>query len=415
MLKRIAGLGVPMIFLLPVIGFITSLCNIRSKTSAFVYVTFAALLGYAISFSDSSADSYRYARAFSEFDNALDYNALVNLYRSGELRDLYRVLLFYFTSIFSSNPKVMFAFAGVIYGILSYKAMIIFIKEAKGKYDLYVFILVLIFYTYVSLSNINGFRFWTGGVLLFCASYKYIIENQKLWLLGLLITPLFHYGFILMIPVLLLYSFISPFTYSSKGVNNLLFFIFVVSFFGSFLLGTNSINLGFLTQSDALSGAVGSRLDYVNSEDVASLVESRREGSAFLTVRKYFDYGIKTFVFITILYLRRLLQRMTGDKTAFTKLFAFVLYFYTFAFIATSFPSGTRFLNITHLFLMILLVKFYVVYTGFSIKKLILWALSVFSFNIAFVNFMLPYLILSSTFWYGNIFWILIEGWGFRP
>src|SRR5690606_9153481 len=102
MFKKISRISVPLFFIWPLGGFITSLFNIRSKTSALVYIGFAMIFGYAISFSNVSADSFRYAQAFGRFDNTLTYNKIVEMYQSGELRDMYRVLLFYFTSIFTN-------------------------------------------------------------------------------------------------------------------------------------------------------------------------------------------------------------------------------------------------------------------------------------------------------------------------
>ncbi|OBW42118.1 hypothetical protein AB670_01538 [Chryseobacterium sp. MOF25P] len=413
MYKKIAGLGFPLFFILPIAGFITALLDIRSKSSAFVYVGFAMLFGYAISFSDPSADSYRYAQSFSRFDNTLDSDAIIALYQNGELRDLYRLLLFYITSIFTTNPKIMYAFAGLVYGIFSYLSLRIFVNE-RGKYwDVFTFILALVFYTYISLSNINGFRFWTGALIFFYATYNYIIKKRTVGILGILVTPLFHYGFILIVPIMILYRFIHPLFYNKKGVMPVLFYIFIATFAASWFLSTNSINIGFLADSDSL-GAAGSRMNSLNTQDMANLVENRRDNSLFLGVQKYFDYGIKIFVFISILFLHKLLKRMKGDKTEYTSFFAFVLFFYSFAFIATSFPSGARFMNIAHLFLLVFLVKNYAIYRARRMKNLIMLALPAFSFSIAFTNFMLPSLILTPTFWYGNFFWTILEGWGFR-
>ena len=116
------------------------------------------LFGFAISFSDPSADSYRYAESFDRFNNSFSSNSIALMYLNGELRDVYRLLVFYITSLFSDNPKVMYAFAGFIYGIFSYKSLMIF-KENKGQYfDKFTIILGVIFYTYISLSNMNSFR-----------------------------------------------------------------------------------------------------------------------------------------------------------------------------------------------------------------------------------------------------------------
>jgi hypothetical protein len=190
-------------------------------------------------------------------------------------------------------------------------------------------------------------------------------------------------------------------------------YLFVLAFISSWFLKTNSIDLGFLTQTEVLSGAVANRIDYVNSKDVANLVQNRSENSLFLSVQKYFDFGIKIFVLISVVLIKDLIKRMTGDKTEYTKLFALVLFLYIFAFIAISFPSGARFLAIAHLFLILLLGKLYNIYQESDLKKLILFALPVFSFQIAFTNFAAPIIFISHTFWYGNVFWLIIEGWDF--
>ena len=74
--KRLAGLGFPLFILLPWLGFLFSLFDFKSKKSAFIYVAFSMLYGYSISFSETGADSYRYAIAFTNFDNSLNYSVI---------------------------------------------------------------------------------------------------------------------------------------------------------------------------------------------------------------------------------------------------------------------------------------------------------------------------------------------------
>lgn len=409
MVKKLTSVGLPMFIILPVVGFIISLFNFRSKTSGFIFIAFSTLFGYAISFSDSSADSFRYAYAFSNFDNTLDYNKIVNLYQIGELRDMYRLLLFYFVSIFSKNPKVMYAIAGLIYGVLSYLCILTFVNNS-GRKDSYVTILAVIFFTYVSLSNINGFRFNTGALLLYLSVYQFILKKKTLWVIGILCTPLFHYGFTLIIPVLLIYKLIERFLYNDIKVNSLLVFIFVICFFASWVITTNTIKLGFLSDTSLISGAVADRMNYINSAEVADLVSERADNSLFLSVQKYFLGAIKIYLFVMIFILLRSLKKISGNKVIFNRLCAFVIFFYSFSFIATSIPSGGRFLNIAHLFFILLLVKFYSLYGTKHLKNLIIIAIPVFSFNIIFTNLVIPFLILSPTFFYGNVFWIIMEG-----
>jgi hypothetical protein len=408
-MKNKSTTNILLLLILPWVGFITSLKSIQSKSSAFVYIAFAMLYGFSISFINDSADSYRYAIAFTQFDNTLNVAKISQLYKNGELRDVYRLIIFYVTSIFTKNPKIMFAFAGTIYGVFSYLNIRILAAENSNKTDKYFFILNIIFFTYCSIANINGFRFWTGAMFLFYAMHQLFIQKKYIWIIGVCVVPLFHYGFIVVIPVLILFRVIHGFLYNSKKINPLLIYVFAASFIASLVLKTNSINIGFLAGSSSLSGEIGNRLNYVNSAETAVLVDNRRNNSLFLSVEQYFDIAIKIYVFISVLYINTLIKRIKINRTEYTRLFSFVLMFYSFTFIATKFPSGGRFLSISHLFFILLLGKLYANYQGRDLKKLILWGVPAFSFYILYTNFLLPFLILTPTFWYGNYMWILFE------
>lgn len=412
--KKIAVLGIPFFFILPWLGFIISLFNIKAKSSAFVYIATAVIFGYSFSFLNESADSFRYALSFQDFDTSLNYEKIIALYKEGELRDVYKLLLFYISSIFSHNPKVLFAIAGGFFGYFSYQNMMILRNEMNIRIDIFTFIISISFFIHCSFANINGLRFTTGAMVLFFSIYNLFIKENKKYLLGVLVLPLFHYGFVLFVLVILFYLIFKKFMYTNKEVNVILFYSFIVTFFLSWILGTNSISLDFFLKSSLISGEIGNRLEYLNSDDTASFVNQRAANSLFLSVQKYFDIGIKIYVFIMIVYFNKLIKKIKGNKIEFTKFLAFIMFFYSFAFIALSFPVGERFMFIAHLFLFVFMGKVYKYYKNVTYKKLILFSIPFFSFNIVFIIFFLPILILSTTFWYGNFFWILLEGLGFK-
>lgn len=416
MSKNTGVLSVSLFMFSPVISFLVALTNIRSKSSMFVYLAFSMLFGYAISFSDTSADSYRYALFFTDFINSSkSYDFIIQSFINGELRDVYRYVLSYFVSLFSENPKVLYAFAGLIYGCFSYKSLMIFMKNKGESFNKFTIILGLIFYTYISLSSINGFRFNTGALLFFCSIYYFFIENKNKWFLGFLISPLFHYGFLPIIPILIIMKFFHNKLYSFKGVKNILLLIFISSFFLSFMLSTNFINISFLTKSIGLGGEIGARLDYVNSRDIVDLVENRSKNSTFLTVNNFFLNWIKIYLFVSVLKINIFFKKRNIKLSKNNiKLFSFIIIFLSFCFIAESIPSGGRFMSFAYLLYVILLLQLYKTYKILLIKKLILFSLPVFIFDILFTNIMLPVLILSPTFWYGTFFGVIIEGLNFQ-
>lgn len=412
MKKKITVVMIPLFFIIPWAAYLLSLLDLRSKKSAFIYIFSAAFFGYAISFSDPSADSYRYAAAFINFDRPDSYWAIIQMYLDGLLRDIYRISLFYFTSFFSKSPHAVYVLAGFIYGLITYLNLRICINERGKQTDRYTLILALIFITFFSLSNINSFRYNTGAMLAFYSIYKLVIENKKFWIIGILITPLIHYSLVILIPVILILKLIIPFTYDSVKVKPILFYIFIITFILSQVLDTNSINVGFISRLDVLPTAVSDRVDYINSDDVTEIIESRANNSLFVAVGLYFKYMISMYVLIAIIYIRRLIKSSSGNLKEVNLLFSFVMLYYSFAHIASTLPSGGRYMQIGHVFLFILICRLYKIYKTKEIKKLIVISLVPFSFQIIFINIMLPIMILSPVFWYGGFIGVLLENLG---
>lgn len=412
MKKKLTVLGIPLLFILPWASYLTSLINLKSKMSAFIFIFFAGFLGYSIGFTNTSADSYRYAEAFTRFERPDSYLAIIQMYLDGGLRDIYRISLFYITSFFSKSANSVYALAGVIHGLIVYLNLRIFIHERGSQTNRYTLILALLFITFCSLIGVNAFRFNTGAMLAFYCIYKLMIENKKLWLIGLFLTPLMHYSFILLMPVILILKLVLPFTYNSSNVKPVVLYIFIATSVLTLFLDTNLFNIGFLTQLDIVPDAAANRIDYVNSDEVSEIVEGRAGNSLFLTVSSYFDYLITAYVLVVMLYIKKFIAKSTNELTRVNLMFSFTLLYYSFANIALSFPSGSRFMVIAHMFLIILLSRFYKNYKSNKIKRLILISILPFLFKILFINIMLPILILTPIFWYGGFVGVVLENLG---
>lgn len=412
MKNKLTVLAIPLLFIMPWISYLISLINLKSRLSAFIFILFAGFFGYSIGFTDTSADSYRYAEAFMRFERPDSYSVIIQMYLDGELRDIYRISLFYIVSLFNRNTNLVYALAGVIYGALAYLSLRTYVYERSSQTNMYTLILALIFITYCSLSNINAFNFNTAALLAFYSTYKLIFKKQKIWLIGIFLTPLIHYSFALFIPVILILKLVMPFAYNSIRINTVVFYIFIVTFILSFFLSKNFFDISFLSRLDILPGGITNRIDYVNSDEVTELVEGRAGNSLFLTVRSYFDILISVYILIVVLYIKKFIKNNSGDFTEINMLLAFVLMYYSFAYIAVSFPSGIRFMAIGHMFLILLLGKFHSMYNTNKIKRLIVISLLPFMFNILFINIYLPIVLLMPEFWYSGLIGVLLENLG---
>ena len=398
----------PLLFLWPVGGFVASLFKIDSKLSAFVYIIFCGLFGCAFSFNDTSADSFRIAYLFDRF-NYTSINEIVNSFSEGGITDLYRFLMYGITKIFSNSPKILFGLFGIVFGVFSYLSLRLIVREKEGKNNIYFFILLAAFFALNPISNINGVRFWTASGLFFYSTFNFLFYNKKIWILGLICAPLIHFSFLLAVIVVSIFSVLNKVMYSETRINSVLFFIFILTFLASWILGTNSINIGFLAQTSLLSESVGNKVELYNSDKLTETVSERN--SAFHIVSQLFANIIKVYLFIFILIVRNKLKNYPSLELS--RLLAFIMFFLSVSFLASTIPSGARFIMIGYLFVMVLFVRYYKLFPTIFIKRYILLAIPVFSFQFFFTGF-LSFLILEKYFWIANMFWILIDGFSFQ-
>lgn len=412
MYKNLSKIALPLFVFWPFGAFLFSLFDFKSKSSAIVYVLFVTVFGYSFTFQDTSADSYRVAMVFDFFD----FSTLSNIYfayQAGGLTDLYRFFLYGLTKMFTNNPKVLFALFGFVFGIFSYLSIRLVVNEKRNRHGIYWSIIIFLFFASNPITNINGARFWTATLIFFYSTANFLFYNKKGWIIGILSTPLVHFSFLFVIPPVFLFYFFQKFFYSSTVIRSWLFISFVVLFFVSFFLETNSIKIGFLSESSFLSSSVSKKVDLYNSDRITEAVDAR-SSSLFHTVTRYFGYIKKIYFFIFLLAARQMIMRIKIRKQSLNKQLAFILFFLSFSFVASVIPSGSRFVAVGFLFTLLFIARLYFLFPTDEMKKFVLWSLPVFSFGILFGIGYLSISLVSSTIWYGNLPWIIWEGIGYE-
>lgn len=408
--KKLAKIALPLFIFWPFGSFLCALQNIKLKSSGIVIVLFSMVFGYGFSFTDSSADSYRLAYIFSVFDFT-SFDVIVMIYQAGDSPDIYRYLMYGITKLFSDNPKVLYALCGLVFGILMYAGLRLFVEEKRGKNDLYIALLLLFFFSLNPLSNLNGFRFWTATGLFFYAIINYSIYDKKRWLTAVFVTPLIHFSFLFSLPIVLIFIFFKKFIYTKSDITKAVLVIFFLTFLLSWVLDTNAISLGFLAEQDVLNSSISNKVDLYNSDRTTKEIGERGK-TLFHTVNRFWSYILKIYMFILLLKLRKIIQAKPDENTV--KLMAFCFVFMSFGYIATVIPSGGRFQFISYLATILLLLRIYVKFPSIQLQKIILWGFLAFAFNIFFIIGYIGYTVVSSTVWFGNLFWIINEGLGFE-
>lgn len=412
LLKKPSLLNIPIFIVVPFVAFLLTFKNLKSNINAIIFILFCTLFGYAFTFNNTSADSYRVALTFTEFDYTSLWD-IVPLYILGAITDIYRFLLYAFVKGFSNNPKILFACFGFVFGVFWYLSLRVFINEKRNINDIYSFILFFIFIIFNSITSINGARFNTAIWVFFYATINIVLYKKKRFFILLLITPLIHYALLLPLFIVIVFFTVKKFLYSNHNINKLLYFLFVFTFCASWVLDTNIINLDFLGDiipSDGISNKIGR----YNSDELTNLYEERASTSLFLKVSNFFLILIKIFFFFFIRYAYYKLKKINFPNIELNRLLTFVIFYMSLAFIASSFPSGIRYLMIGYLFCILFMLKYYISYSDKAVRKFIIVLLPIFSFKFFFNVVFLSITLTSSTIWYGNLFWIIYEGMGYK-
>lgn len=410
MLKSKIDLKIPLFIIWPFGAFLASLRNINSKSSQFIYILFTTLFGYSFSFTFQSADSYKVAWVFKNYNHNTISLTLQN-YLDGKITDIYKPLMYNLIEIFTDNPKVLFAALGFVFGIFSYKSLKLLLQIKGLERSLYAFIIVLIFFSLNSIVNINGARFWTAAIICFCSIVNLMVYNKKIWYLGLFSTILFHFSFLFIVPFIILFKVFKKPLFDNKKTPSWILFIFTFTFFFSFLLESNIININALAQ--LLPSSIARKVELYNSIEILEKLEESN-ATIFHTITRFFNYLIRIYIFILILKVSRILKRLKDKNSVLQNLFSFILLFFSVTFMLSLFPSGGRFLTISLQLFFYFFLRFYLEYKPTILNKYILGLIPVFSFTISFSVFFLAISLTSGTLWFGNVFWIIYEGIGFK-
>jgi len=406
--RRKIDLELPLFLLWPFGSFLLALRSIPSRKSGFIYVLFTTLFGYAFSFTTISADSYRVAWGFSKSHYTIEKT--FDNYSMGAITDVYKSLMYSITQSFSENPKVLFALFGFVFGFFSYKSLKLLLDFKKSDQDRYIAIIALVFFASNAIININGARFYTAAIIALCAIINLFYYNKKKWIFPLIVTVFIHFSYLFIVPLVLLFYFFRSSLFDYKKTPKWIVIAFYIGFFLSFLSDTNLLKLDFL--SSVLSTSVADKVELYNSSELSERYEERGE-TFFHTVSRSFSTIVKLYLFVIIVYIRRKNRDNNILNRKLQVLFSFVLLFYALTFSLSIVPSGGRFVTIANQLFLFFLVYYYLMDKSKSIKRFIVGLLPAFAFLLLFQIGYLGVVLTSSTVWYGNLLWIIYEGWDY--
>ena len=332
----------------PFMYLIYSTFHYEKLSSKLVIIFFFGLYGFSFLNNNISHDSWRYAESFVEISK-LDFNKFQQLFLSsntdnGGKVDFFINILQYLISRFTSNPKVMFGFLGLIFGFFTVFSFDLLYERYKKSNNIYALIFLFFFLFIIPFFRIGAIRFWLASWVFFYGAYHVVCYKKYKYILLSAFSIFIHITFVSINIVLCLYVLLGDRDYFYYPIL-ILSFIYpksIIDNLDKFLPKISIIDqkhyLGYVSQGniDAVSDAIQS-LNY------------------FLVLSDKLLYWFVVSSLFYIIIFKKYFTLNLSDK----RLFSFILILLSFANFLKEIPQGERFMSVFYLFFFSLLIFIY--------------------------------------------------------
>jgi len=321
----------------PALGLVTSFKNYKTSSSKNILWAFIVFFGFTFAISKESnfADINRYINEFSSLyavpmttANALEYYD-----KSGEL-DIVQSLLAITLSRISDSPALLTTVYAIILGFFYSRNIYYLLNQLSGRLSKWTWLLIIIYILIVPFWFINGFRFWTATHIFIYGILPFLYEGKRNRLVFVGLAVLFHFSYIIPL-VSVITFFIVP-----KRLNFL-----ILVYIGTIIY--NEINVQWLSdyiESTDQEKVIERTSIYIDQERVEAYRQGETSGAQQNWYVRWYKDGLNYMILLAfILIYRGHKKRKILTRRLFTT-FAYALWFYSFANVLNTIPSGGRFL-----------------------------------------------------------------------
>lgn len=332
----------------PFLTFLYSCSDLQKRVAQIVFVLFFGLFGYCHTFEDTRADSYRKYESYTGYA-AEDYLDIYNDFHAGERKDIYESVLFSTLKMFTDNPHIMMMFVGLIGGFLYMLVVKRFLMDKRMSYTLPIAILLMFMVIESNISVMGGIRNFTAFPLFMYSLIRMMIDNRKIWVIGLLLTPLIHFGYLFATVAALIIWFV-------KIPNGILHYVALFICIASIFLDTSSY-----------VGALDIVMGSIDNEAIENRVADYGEEDTDI----HFNQSLTTqlvrinnqigalFIVALLIYIRRN-RKILLNNTYINRIYSIFLFFTVISYSLISFSVvGQRFVYIAMVLLYMLLLNIY--------------------------------------------------------
>ncbi len=186
-------------------AFLYALKHFRKKESAIIFILFAMLYGYTFM---HRADSERVKNEFQEVANLQGTD--VRKYfteKTRETPDIFLPLVNITVSRVTASPHILYMVYAFIYFsfVIACFYSLYKLTPPHSKIKIESALFLLLFLLYIRYSAINGVRFWIACFIFSYSLIRLIYYNEKKFLFLILSTPLIHFAYLFVLPIVAIY------------------------------------------------------------------------------------------------------------------------------------------------------------------------------------------------------------------
>lgn len=346
--------------LFPFFTFLYSCFDLRKRSAQIIFVLFFGLFGYCHTFEDTRADSYRKYESFTNYA-AEDFEDIFSEFQAGERKDIYESILYSILKPITNDPHILMLIVGLLGGFFYMLVAKRFYEDKRYKFTLPIIILTIFIIVESNFVQIGGIRNFTAFGVFMYSVIRLLIDDKKLWIIGIFLAPLIHFGYIIVaVATIIIWILRIP--------NGIMHYVAVVICVASIFLDTTSYN-GVLDimmgniENDAIENRVS---NYGDEDTIADFNQS------LTTHLVEFNNRIGAlFIAALLIYIRRnRKQLLTNSYTR--RIYHYFLFFTIISYALISFSVvGQRFVYIAMVLLYILLLNIYQDNPTSAIRKFI--------------------------------------------
>ena len=377
-LLKVKALPVALLFLVwPFALLLLSLKNFHAPNAKKGFILFCMYFGFVFVISKDlgGADSARYAQMLRDMHQLTPSfeNLWASLYSyETNLLDIYQPLLTWLVSLFTDNAHVLFALFALVFGWFYANNIWIILKKVRNNITYPLLLFILVFSLILPIWYINGVRMYTAAQIFIYGVLLYYVENKKrnglLWAGASIFV---HFSFLFPLALLLAFRFLPK-----KLI--IYFTFFIVTLFIS------EVNLfavqGYLRM---LPEIFQPRVEsYTNIEYAQGLKESASVTNWYVGFSGVaLKIAVNSLLIILLFHSRKVLQK----NKVLHEFVCFILFFGSWANLASSVPSGGRFLSIVYALSVVFIILYLLKYKiNLQVKVIRILAIPLFVFYVIF-------------------------------